>query len=130
MPIEVRVDTNKYRVHAVLSGILTLHEMIQAVNTTVEDPAFRNGIDILSDHTRLEKPIETDEAKLLARHFQVLQEHFTGSRWAVVTKKEASYGMMRMLSVFLEKVPMYLQVFYSFAEAERWLSSHQKTTVP
>jgi hypothetical protein len=129
MPIDIRVDTNKHRVYAVLSGILTLNEMVEAVNTSVEDPAFRNGIDILSDHTRLEKPIETDEAKSLARHFQVLQEHFAGSRWAVVTKMEVSFGMMRMLSVFLEQVPMYLQVFYSFDEAERWLSSPKGTAV-
>jgi hypothetical protein len=29
---------------------------------------------------------------------------------------------MRMLSVLLEKIPIDLRVFYSFDEAERWLS--------
>ena len=122
MPIEKWIDTEKNRVHAVLSGSVALHEMVLAFDSSMEDPRFQDGMDILSDHTRLDKPIGTDEAKQLASHLQQLQKHFAGARWAVVTKMKASYGMMRMLSIFLEKVPIYLQVFYSFVEAEKWLS--------
>ena len=121
MPIDTWIDTSDHRIHAVLTGSVTLDEMIQAIDSSIEDSSFRKGIDILSDHTGLEKPIETDEAKRLAVHLQRLRDCFEGSRWAVVTKMPASFGMMRMLSVFLEKVPMHLRVFYSFAEAERWL---------
>ena len=121
MPIEIWIDTAKHRVHSVLEGRVTFDEMIQAIDSCVEDPSFRNGIDILSDHTGLEKPIETDEAQRLAAHLRRLRDRFTGSRWAVVTKMQASFGMMRMLSVFLERIPMHLQVFYSIIEAERWL---------
>ena len=129
MPIEKWIDTEKHRVHAVLSGRVILHEMILAIDSSTDDPCFQNGMDILSDHTRLEKPIETDEAKQLAAHLLRLRKYFAGSKWAVVTKMKASYGMMRMLSVFLERVPMYLQVFYSFARAERWLSIPHKDMV-
>jgi hypothetical protein len=122
MPIETWIDTRKHRVHAILSGRVTLHEMIQAIDSSVEDSSFRNGIDIFSDHTRLEKPIETDQAQKLVTYLRKLKTHFVGSRWAVVTKMQASFGMMRMLSVLLEKIPMELSVFYSFVEAERWLS--------
>ena len=121
MPIENWIDTTKHRVQAVLKGRVTLDEMLRAIDSSVEDPSFRNGIDILSDHTGLEKPIETDEAQRLAAHLRRLRDRFAGSRWAVVTEMQASFGMMRMLSVFLERIPMHLRVFYSIIEAERWL---------
>jgi hypothetical protein len=122
MPVVTRIDTSKQRVHAVLSASVTFHEMIAAIDTSVGNPAFRSGIDIFSDHTRLEKPIKTDQAQKLVTHLAKLRKHFEGSRWAVVTAMQASYGMMRMLSVLLEKIPIDLRVFYSFDEAERWLS--------
>ena len=125
MPIEKWIDTEKHWVRAVLSGTVTMDEMIRTIDSSIHDPCFQDGMDILSDHTRLDKPIGTDEAKRLASHLNQLQRHFAGSKWAVITKMKASYGMMRMLSIFLEKVPMYLQVFYSPVEAERWLSSPQ-----
>ena len=31
--------------------------------------------------------------------------------------------MMRMLSVYLEQVPMELRVFFLFEDVEKWLSS-------
>jgi len=44
------------------------------------------------------------------------------SRWAVITKNPASYGMMWILSVFFEEVPMELNIFGTMEAAERWLS--------
>ena len=130
MPIEHWIDAAKHTVHAVCTGRVTLEEMIRVIDSSVNDPSFEKGIDILSDHTGLEKPIETDQAQKLAAHLRLLRTHFAGSRWAVVTKMQASFGMMRMLSVFLERIPMQLQVFYSFVEAERWLEQPRKARPP
>ena len=116
------------RVQIVLSGILSFKEMEHTINSIVEDPSFSRGYDVFSDHTRLEKPIEADQAKKLAEYLETLREYFSDSRWAIVTKMEASYGMMRMLSVLLEKIPIVVEVFYSYDEAEKWLSLPKRET--
>jgi hypothetical protein len=123
MPISSRIEADRKRVYAVLWGKVTLDEMVGAVNRSAAGFSAGDRFDILSDHTGLEKAIETDEARSLALHLETLQEHFAGALWAVVTKKKASYGMMRMLAVFLERIPVTLRVFYSHADAEDWLSS-------
>jgi len=126
MPIEKRVEKDKRRVYAILTGIVSFDEMIHTINSSVEDPCFMPGFDVLSDHTKIEEPIKTEQVKALASHIDGLKNYFSGSRWAVVTSKEVSYGMMRMLAAYLERVPMELQVFYSFDDAEKWLSAPGK----
>jgi hypothetical protein len=121
MPIISWIEKNKKRVRAELSGTVSLDEMIKTINASVEDPDFRTGFDVLSDHTQLEQSIETEQVKFLALHIESLRTNFAGSRWAVITKSEVSYGMMRMLSVFLERIPMKLEVFYALDDAEKWL---------
>jgi len=123
MPIKSWIEKKKKRVHAVLSGKVSLDEMIKTINSSVKDPDFESGFDVLSDHTRIEQPIETQQVKFLAMHIESLRTNFAGSRWAVVTNSKVSYGMMRMLSVFLEQIPMKLDVFYSLEDAEKWLES-------
>ena len=126
MPIQISIDSAHKRIHANLSGVVSFAEMANAINSVVDDPLFFSGMNILSDHTDREKPISTSTARALATHIEKLKERFSNSRWAVVTNKEASYGMMRMLSVFLEKIPMELHVFYSKEEADVWLSGTEK----
>ena len=126
MPININIDKDKRRVHATLIGEVSFDEMVEAIYSAVDDPLFTPGINILSDHTKLERPIKTNQAQALATHIDKLNKHFANSKWAVVTNKQASYGMMRMLSVFLKKVPMTLEVFYSYGEADTWISQESK----
>lgn len=123
MPIKRWIEKDKKRVYAVLSGTISLDEMINTINGAVEDKDFRPGFDVLSDHSEIEQPIETDQVKYLAGYIEKLRANFAGTRWAVVTRSEVSYGMMRMLSAFLEKIPMRLEVFYSKEDAENWLQA-------
>jgi hypothetical protein len=119
-----RVGTSTHStVRAIVSGNVTIEEILEAINGSIDDPDFRWGYDILSDHTRVETAITTEQAGTTAEYLASLSLYFAGSRWAVVTSKDVSYGMMRMLSVFLERVPMDLRVFRSFDEAENWLAA-------
>ncbi len=104
-----------------VSGDFTFDEILDTVTKAVNDPDFVPGCDILSDHTQVGEVLTMSQARRLTVHLRGLSEHFAGARWAVVTTKPASYGMMRMLSVLVEEVPMQLEVFHSFEDAERWL---------
>jgi len=126
MPIEYRIEKDKKKVSAIATGIVSVEDMVRATTSIVKDPSFIPGFDILSDHTRIERPLETEQLKALVSHMTGLTTYCSNSRWVVVTSKVASYGMMRMLAAYLAIVPMELQVFYSFDDAEKWLSSPRK----
>lgn len=122
MPLRHHVDVKRRRVVATLSGEVSLAEMLDAITASVSHPDFEPGFDVYSDHTGITRVFTTDQARRLAGHLASLSEQMAGSRWAIVTDKEASFGMMRMLSVFAQEVPMELEVFRSPEEAEQWLS--------
>lgn len=128
MPIVTRIERDRKRVIAILTGDISLDEMINTINSSIADPDFEPGFDVFSDHTGINAAIKTTQAEILASHLESLKKYYSGSRWAVVTKEAASYGMMRMLSVFLASIPMELRVFYSFEEAENWLSLSENHT--
>ena len=122
MAIKHWIERDKRRVRAVITGTISIEEIIDAINTSISDPDFEDGYDILSDHRKIERAITKDQIMMTTSHIKKLSQHLKGSRWAVVTEREASYGMMKMLSVYLEKIPLSLQVFKSIGEADTWLS--------
>ena len=126
MPIKYKIEKDKKRVFAIVTGIVSVEDIVQIITSILKDPSFMPGFDILSDHTKIERPIETEQLKALVSHINDLATYCSNSRWAVVTSKVASYGMMRMLAAYLAIVPMELQVFFSFDDAEKWLSSTKK----
>jgi hypothetical protein len=121
MPIELWVDKDRRRICAVVSGDFTFEEILDTITKAVNDPDLMPGYDILSDHTQVGEVLTMGQARKMTAHLKGLSDYFAGSRWAVVTTKPASYGMMRMLSVLVEEVPIHLEVFHSFEDAERWL---------
>ena len=122
MPIEYWIEKDRRRVRAVVTGDFTTDEMLRAVQGSTQDSEFEPGFDVLSDHTQVGEPLTTQQAKQLSSYLQDLQSVMAHARWAVVTSKPASVGMMRMLGVLLEQVPMELRVFTAMDEAEAWLS--------
>jgi hypothetical protein len=130
MPIRIWIEPEKELIRAEAVGDLSAAEMIAAVNAAVEDPAFRPGFSILSDHRHIGKALTPEQASELVGHLSRLTRYFAGVRWAVVSTKTASVGMMRLLSVHLEQVPLTLEVFSSMNEAERWLAETDPKEAP
>ena len=122
MPIKYWIEKDHRRVRAVVSGDFTIDDVFRAIQSSTEDADFEPGFDVLSDHTDVGEPLTTQQARQMSSYIESLSRALAHSRWAVITKKPASFGMMRMLSVFLEQVPMVLRVFGNLEEAERWLS--------
>lgn len=123
MPIESHVDEKRRCIVAKVYGNFTTAEIFAVIDRSVWDPKFRPGFSILSDHTEVGEPITPNQARQMVGHLVSYADSFAGARWAVVTSKLASYGMVRMLSILAERVPMDVEVFYSHEEAEAWLAS-------
>ncbi len=123
MPIKIWIEKKRRRVRAVVTEKVSINDIIESINKAIKDPDFSPGFNILSDHTTITKAIETEAVQMTAFYVKGISKNFIGSRWAVVTVSDASFGMMRMLSVLLGDTPIELQVFRSFKEAEKWLDA-------
>lgn len=122
MPINYWIEKDHRHIRSIVSGNITIDDIFQTINASIEDADFEPGFDILSDHTEISEPLTTIQANQVSSYLKNLHSVMAYSRWAVITKLPASYGMMRMLSVFLEEVPMELNIFDTLEEAEKWLS--------
>ncbi len=122
MPITHTVDTERRRIVFAVSGTLTTQDMLAAVDTAVLS-AGPGAYSVLSDHSAIATPATTEQLQALVSHLTKYRTHFGGNRWAVVVGQPASFGMMRMLGVFAERIPIQVGVFDGPAEAIRWLES-------
>lgn len=123
MPIESHIDEERRCVVAKISGDFTLDEIVETIDRSVRDPRFRPGFAVLSDHTAVGEPLTPVQARRMVDHLESLANVMRGSRWAVVTTKAASFGMLRMVSALAERIPMEIRVFSSHQDAEAWLFS-------
>jgi len=122
MPITHTVDTGRLLISLTVSGVLTTQEMLAAVDAVVS-PGDQRRYNVLSDHRGLITPATTAQLRALVSYLSRNREVFGGMRWAIVTVQPASFGMMRMLSVLAESIPIEVGVFRDSLEAERWLEA-------
>ncbi len=127
MPIHYSIDPERRLVLATVRGDFTLDEIVASIDNAVQDSAFEPGFNVLSDHREVGNPITPTQLMQTVEHIGRDQSPLAGARWAVVTTKPASWGMMRAFAVWAESIPLTIQVFRSMEEAEAWLESD---TVP
>jgi len=124
MPITHAVDVARRLLRFDVAGTLTTEEMTRAV-----DGAARSlgpgRYQVLSDHRALITPATAPQLEALVAHLTRYRSHFGDSQWAVVVGQPASFGMMRMLGVLAERIPIEVEAFTDPAAAEVWLESFQ-----
>ena len=125
MPIKYWIEKEKQRIRAEVSGTISIEDILNAITDSINDPDFRPGFNILSDHTKIDASITKTQVLHTSFNLKRFSDQIAGSKWAVVVSKKVSYGMMNMLSVYLEMVPMELRAFYSFDDAEEWLAERK-----
>ncbi len=122
MSISASVDRQAHLVRLEVAGTLTSSEMTTAIDGVIKEMGTDSGFDVLSDHRGLETPATPAQLESLVWHLRLHGHPMHGRRWAIVTRTAASYGMMRMLSVLAERIPMQVSVFQDPADAEHWLA--------
>ena len=121
MPIHMQLDEIRRRVLFRIEGDLSMDEVFSVIDRALLDPRFRPGFSILTDHLAIGEPLTAQQARELVEHLTRHDGLLAGARWGVVTKRPASFGMMRMVSAFASRVPIDVRIFDTLAEAESWL---------
>lgn len=129
MPITYALDQDRKLIRAEVAGEFTADDMLRCVTDAAVE-AKGAGWNVISDHRRISHPATRDQLERLTGRLESMRRHFSGARWAVVTTNVASFGMMRMLQVMAERIPMQLQIFGDYEEAERWVTSRPSAAIP
>ena len=106
----------RYQIRALLKASFSQTEMaffLKVHKSTISREIRRN---------RGDKGYRPVQAHQMTAYVENMKEVMGHSRWALVTTKPASYGMMRMLSAMLEPVPIIIRIFDTLEEADDWLS--------
>jgi hypothetical protein len=126
MPISFTLDAQKRRVHFIVTGTFTLHDIIDNLKSVLAMPEFGPGFQVLSDHRGVERPASVQDVEDMLAFMRASRERFQNMRWAIVTHRPASYAMMGMLSTLADlHVQMEVRVFTRLDEATRWLDGEE-----
>ena len=126
MPIDSWIEKDKKRIHAVVYGEFSVDDIFETIEGATNKPDYEIGFNVLSDHTKITKPITIDQMKRMVFKIIQLSKQYAGTKWAVVTNQEISKKMMMETSDHLKRVPMELAVFESIDDAEKWLDEKQE----
>jgi hypothetical protein len=125
MPVTHEIDARNRIVRLALSGTLSTAEMIETLDRAARGVEGRPGFRVLSDHRAIETPATREQVEKVVAHLEREGSVFRGTRWGIVTIEPASYGMMRMLGVLAEKIPIEVRIFETTQDAEAWLLSRE-----
>lgn len=123
MPIVVRIDREARLIRAAVEGEVALEEMLATLVEAAGVVEREGQYHVVSDHRALIEPATPPQVEAMAATLAARRSAFAGTRWAVIAARPASVGMMRMLGLLAESVPMQVQVFEDPGEAERWARS-------
>ena len=122
MPIEYTIDLSRRLIRATIVGNFTTEEALACVGGAVAEVGEK-GFNILSDHREIGTPATREQLEAMIGKLSALRSTVAGANWAVVVGKPSSYGMMRMLRVLAQRVPIRVEIFESMEEAESWLDA-------
>jgi hypothetical protein len=95
-----------------------------AIDALIADPAFRPGLNLVSDRRRLTDAPTTSTLERMASYVGSRRDTFGRCRWAIVTDPQAlaEYGMVRMGEVLFRAAgsDIELQPFTEMDAAIRW----------
>ena len=127
MPFAFEIDGAGNQIREIWTGTVTAAELRESCRQEWADPAYRRGMDMLSDFSAATLDITHDE---LRRFAQFIGQQEAVRRHAIVVGRQVGYGVARMFGSLSEVSSPYwnsLRVFNSREAAERWLATDPAT---
>jgi len=121
MPAQIQVDRRTRTVYLTVSGTLSDADVSATIQQMIDAVAGETGYNVFGDHRGMTTPATSEQVSIAAKLIGSPSSPFRGGRWAIVSSTDASFGMMRVLSVKTEDVPVEMEVFRDIESADRWL---------
>ncbi len=123
MPVTYSIDVTGKLIRTTCSGAVTFAEVLDHFQSLGADPACSGRLDVLLDLSETKSLPETPQLQSLGPTLGMIRGKAQFGDCAIVARRDALFGMMRMFAVFAEKHFREIQVFHVVAEADRWLMS-------
>ena len=121
MGLSYSYDEDTLRI--VAEGNYSAQDLREFLLETMSDPRTRPGIATLMDIRGTEAVRTTEELVSLADFLGSKRDRSIPLRVAVVATGDLLFGLSRMVSVYVERYGVDLQVFREIEPAELWLRS-------
>jgi hypothetical protein len=121
MAVTYHINTDERVVYLTITGDTSFTEWRETMLEVLADPSYRPGFNFLSDRRQEADIPSTESAKGAA---QFLKQHLAQMgryRWAAVSSNSATYGMLRMFSIYSEMKGVQAEAFTDYEEARSWL---------
>lgn len=123
MPITRIIDNARNLVSLTCSGKLVKGDIRAAFLEMLDDPAFRQGANILWDFSDAQAHPPTEEEiydfATMVKGNQARRG--SGYKVAMVVNNDLYYGLIRMYQAYSGDLPFELMIFHSMDEAANWL---------
>lgn len=123
MAISWEIDPTKGQVSLVISGQLGDEELMATVKSFLNDPAYKPGMPILSNHLELKSSITPAQMAAMINYLKPRNNLIVNMCCAIVTTRLMSKTMVSILSALSHRVPASIRAFSTVAEAQRWLDA-------
>lgn len=124
MPITYSVDPSHRRVVLRPTDARRVGEWETVLADLMDDPRFAPGTDLVIDATDAE-PIDPAILRRAVAFYRAHAGFLGHSRWAVVVRDPAGYGMARMAQGLAGSDAPELEIFWNMADALAWLETER-----
>ena len=122
MPITYDLDSDACSIWTRCAGTITYDEVVGHFRELVAVPGLPAKLDVLLDLREMESLPESGQMRGVATEIEQLRARVELDAFAIVTDRDALYGMVRMFQVFAEGFVSELKVFRDYEAASRWLA--------
>ena len=122
-PIEYTIHPESGLLYVWAEGHLRSSDILAYLQAVEADPDFEAGLRVLTDLRRVDHyDLDPDDIRTVAAANAGLHESLPpGRRLALVSPKDAVYGLLRMFQALSEGQNLNVQVFRTIEEAVEWL---------
>ena len=122
--ITFSIDPARGRVQMTIGTEFTTEDVISAMRAVIHSPALPDGFTAVSDHTGVQRPLNQSQLFELVSLMEQHAHRFAGGRWAIISTRPASYGMMRLLAARAQlALRMRVRIFFDVQRAAQWLDA-------
>ena len=126
MPISYQVDGYGRTIRTKCTGSLTMQEVLDHFHDLEQDPQCPVCPDVFLDLSEVESLPETPQLSMVVRALKRIRSKVRFGACAILARRDALVGMMRIFEVFAEEVFRSTATFRDAREAEIWLVSRRE----
>jgi hypothetical protein len=121
MSVTYEIDTTDGRVCTSASGVVTIADLIQHVESEQRDGAI--GLPEIVDARGASTDVTSSQIRELVNRTNDFSQMRQVGPLAVVTDSDVLYGMTRMYQILCDDLPMEIGVFRNLDQASEWLDT-------